>query len=440
MRIVLRYGTQGLPVDLPEAHVAHVLRLNRMPVIADAQAATREALAHPIGAAPLQEGARGRASACVVVSDLTRPVPNAVLLPPVLDALQAAGMAAADITVLVATGLHRANTPAELEAMGLGEALARGVRVESHVARDRDSHVHLGTSSLGIPVWVDRRYVAAEVRVLTGLVEPHLMAGYSGGRKAVCPGLCAAETIMQWHSPHMLAPPEVCAGNLRSNQVHAQAVEIAQLAGGEPFIVNVTLDEQRQITGVFAGDLRAAHLAAMEQAERQTKVPIPTPVDIVLTSSAGYPLDLTFYQGIKGMVAALPIVKAGGTIIIAQENSEGVGGPEFSELLFSTADPHARMCQALAGAACGIDHWQFQELEKVLQHCEVLNYSTGIDAATQARLFVQPVAGVEQAVAQALARHGDQARIAVIPEGPYVLACLADDPVGSATVREMIAG
>lgn len=424
MKLRLRYGKEGLEVELPDANVAHVLRLNRLPVIEAPQATLREALAAPLGCAPLAELARGRRDACLVVSDLTRPVPNAVLLPPILDALQSAGLRPAQTLVLVATGLHRENTEAEFEAMGLGEALARGVRVENHVARAPAGHVFLGATSLGIPAWVDRRYVHADLKIITGLVEPHLMAGYSGGRKAICPGLCAVETVLRWHSPQMLEPHEARAGNLTGNRVHQQALEVARLAGGADLTVSVTLDEQRRITGLYAGDLEASHLAATEQARRQTQVTIPQPVDIVVTTGAGYPLDLTFYQGIKGMIGALPIVKPGGTIIIAQENAEGIGSPEFTELMLGLDDPHEHMRRALCQDASCVDQWQLHEQEKVLRCAEVLSYSTGLDPDTQRRLFVEPVESVEAGVARALDRHGPQARIAVIPEGPYVLTQL----------------
>jgi nickel-dependent lactate racemase len=220
----------------------------------------------------------------------------------------------------------------------------------------------------------------------------------------------------------MLEPEEARAGNLGGNQVHEQALEAARLAGGADMILNVTLDEERRVTGVFAGALEAAHEAAVANAEAQCKVTIDGPVDIVVTTAAGYPLDLTFYQGVKGMVGALPIVKLGGTIIIAQENAEGIGSPEYTEMMLGIGDPHEFMRRALCGLESGIDLWQLHEHEKVLRCCEVLNVSGGLAAEVQERLFVTPVGTVEEAVERALARHGREARIVVIPEGPYVLA------------------
>lgn len=438
MNLTLRYGRQGLPVTLPEANVKHVLRLNELPALADPAATAAQALREPIGCAPLLELACGRKNACIVVSDLTRPVPNPVLLPPLLRCLQEAGLAAGEILILVATGLHRGNTEAELAEMLGPEVMAGGYHLANHHAREAESHVDLGVTARGIPVKVDRRYVEADLKILTGLIEPHLMAGYSGGRKAICPGLCAAETIMAWHGARMLDPDEARAGNLYENPVHDEALQIVARAGGADFIVNVVLNEQRELTGLFAGDMVQAHVAGMERAEEQTKVVLEEPVDIVVTSSAGYPLDLTFYQGVKGMIAALPIVKPGGTIILVQENAEGIGGPEFTELILSQPCLKGFMQRVFAGEVCSIDQWQLQELHKVCRQATVVTVCGGIPAEVQRELFVQPATSVEAAVAEALARHGADATIAVVPEGPYVLACLKDDLVGRRTVREML--
>jgi len=436
MNVTLRYGKQGLSVELPDRNVKHVLRLRRLPVIEHPERQVDSAATSPIGMTSLADAAKGHGNACIVVSDITRPVPNACIVPALLDHLNAAGIADEDILILVATGLHRGNTETELHDMGLGGVMDRGVRIENHDARDTAAHSPLGTTSLGIPVAVDRRYVEADFRILTGLVEPHLMAGYSGGPKAVCPGLCSAETIMSWHCPAMLAPPEARAGNTHANRVQQQSYEIARMAGHVGFLLNVTIDDERRVTGVYGGELRRAHIEAMKQSERQSKVVLDEPVDIVVTTNAGYPLDLTYYQGIKGMAGAVPIVKPGGTIILAQENAEGIGGPEFTQIMAQASSPAEFMQRAFSGEVCCIDQWQVQELEDVLRHCEVMNYSTGIDQDTQRGLFVEPVTSVEAGVEAALTKHGSDASIAVIPDGPYVLACLRDDMVGSRSVGD----
>ena len=430
MQIPLRYGRHGLRASLPDANVRHVLRFRPLPPVERPPSAVADALRRPIGVAPLKELASGRRDACIVISDITRPVPNPVLLPALLEHLAAADLPSERVTVLIGTGLHRGNTPAELREMLGEEVLGSGVTVVNHDARDVGGQARVGSTSRGTPVYVDRIYAEADLKLAVSLVEPHLMAGFSGGRKAICPGICGMETIRGFHGPALLAPDEACAGNLTGNPVHEEALEVAKLAGAPEFTVNVTLDEARRMTGVFAGGLEACHLVAVARSVEQSKVAVPEPVDIVVTTNAGHPLDLTFYQGVKGMIAATPILRPGGSIIIAHECSEGIGGPEFSELLLSTgniADFEARLEDP--DFFC-IDQWQLQEHAKVLRHAgEVLSLSGGIPREQLARCFVTPLETVEEGVERALAGHGPDASMAVIPEGPYVLACLEGDRI-----------
>lgn len=436
MLVTLRYGRRGLPVELPDEHVCHVLRQRPVPALEDARQATRAALAAPIGNAPLAQIARGRGDACIVVSDITRPVPNAVILPPILETLAEAGLPPERVTILIATGLHRPAPPDEIREILGDEVLAAGCDIVNHVAVNDEEQVHVGETARGTPALIDRRYVEADLRILTGLVEPHLMAGYSGGRKAICPGVAGRGTIMAFHSPALLEPAEARAGNLVANPVHEEALAVADLAGGADFIVNVTIDERRAVTGVFAGEMRAAHAAGMAQCEAQTKVVLDEPADIVVTSGGGYPLDLTLYQSTKGIVAAGLICRDGGTIIIAQQNAEGLGSEDFAGLI-TQEDVHACIRAALAGGDYCIDTWQLHVVEKVLRRCRVISVSE-LPEADQRRLPFERAATVEEAVERALKDRGPGARIAVVPEGPYVLGCLASDPVGRMTVRQML--
>lgn len=436
MIITLRYGRDGLTVELPDENVADVLRQRQLPALDQPEQAVRNALEDPIASPPLRAIADGRADACIVVSDITRPVPNALILPPLLDTLAAAGIPAQRMTILIATGLHRPATEAEVREICGAEVLGRGVRVVNHRATRDDEQVHLGETARGTPAIIDRAYVNADLTILTGLVEPHLMAGYSGGRKAICPGVAGRDTIMAFHGPKLLEPAEACAGNLVSNSVHEEALAVADLAGGADFIVNVTLDEERAITGVFAGEMRAAHEAAMIRCEEQAKVVLDEPADIVVTSGGGYPLDLTLYQSTKGIVAAGMICRDGGTIIIAQQNAEGLGSPEFSHLICQD-DVHACIADALRTGEICIDTWQLHVVEKVLRRCKVMSVSE-LPPEDAARTPFEPTETVEEAVQRALSEHGTDARIAVVPEGPYVLACLSSDPMGRLSVAEML--
>ncbi len=437
MELTLRYGKQGLAVRLPDDNVAEVLHLNEVPTLSDPPAAAQKACHSPIGTPPLTELARGRKDACIVISDITRPVPNRVLVSPILKALHTAGLDADHIVILVATGLHRAATDRELREMLGADIVDGGYHIHSHIAHDRDSHHHLGRTSRGTEIWIDYRYLEADLRILVSLVEPHVFAGYSGGRKAICPGISGAQTIMGFHSPAMIEAPRAIAGNIANNECDQEAHAVAKLAGRADFTVNCTLNEQRELTGIFAGDFFQAPLAAMELAEKQSKVIIEAPVDIAVTTNAGYPLDLTFYQSPKGISAAAAIVRPGGTIIIAQENAEGIGNTEFAELMLRVDNPHEFVQKALETGQNQIDQWGLHQLEKTLRHHQVYNCSAGLAPEVQKQLFVEPISSVEEGVARALAEHGSQATIAVIPEGPYVMPCVRTDPLGQMNVRQM---
>ncbi len=420
MRVKLEYGTTGLEVELPDDRVVRVLSYKNAPPLDDPEDALRRALAQPIGSPPLSELARGRRSACIVICDITRPVPNERMLTPILATLAAAGIARENITILVATGLHRPNVGAELVEM-VGPTIARDYRIVNHHGRDLSEHLYLGKSARDVPIWIDRRYVEAELKITLGLIEPHLMAGYSGGRKLICPGIAALETVQRWHSPRFLEHPRADAGFLEGNPVHEENTWIARHAGCD-FIVNVVLDDHRRPLLFVAGDMEAAFMQGVEFVRRVAVDQVPYEVDIVVTSSAGYPLDTTFYQSVKGMTGALPIVKSGGTIIVAASLSQGIGSHEFTSLFREHATLEAFMQRILGDDYFVMDQWQLEEMAKVCRKAKVKMVSQGLSAEVLSGLFVEPVATVEQAVADSLAEYGPNAKIAVIPKGPYVLA------------------
>jgi nickel-dependent lactate racemase len=420
VRVRLEYGREGLEVELPEENLVRVLKLTPATPLEDPHAAVLKSLEDPIGQQPLAELARGRRDACIVVCDITRPVPNPTLLPPILEVLQAAGIAQDKITILIATGTHRPNEGAELEAM-LGAEIATTYRIVNHVCTDAASQTSLGVSPNGVPIHLDRTYCEADLKITVGLIEPHFMAGYSGGRKLIMPGLAALETVQAWHSPRFLEHPNASNGVVQNNPVHDEALAIARRVTPD-MIVDVTLDEENRITGVFAGDLERAWLAGVAFAQEHVKAPLSEPVDIVVTTCAGYPLDATFYQAVKGMVGALPAVKPGGSIIIAAECSEGIGSEAFRNQLLSNSDLPAYM-EAIQQPDWTFvpDQWEVEELAKAVRENSVYCVCSGIDAETLAQCFVTPAASVEEGVAAALAKHGPSATLAAIPKGPYVI-------------------
>ncbi len=423
MRIHLDYGRTGLDVNLPDDRVVGPLAIRPASPLPDPDAAIARVLACPTGTPPLAEVARGRRNACILVCDITRPVPNRLLLPPLLRILEEQGIRREDVLILVATGLHRPNEGAELEEL-VGPEIARRYRCENHHGKELSEHDFLGTTANGVPVWLDSRYVRADLKITTGLIEPHLMAGYSGGRKVICPGIAALETVKVWHGPRFLEHPRADCGFLEGNPVHEENTRIALMAGCD-FIVNVCIDGQRRITWVGAGHMIEAWHEGVRFCEEVVRVPVAEPLDVVVTSAAGYPLDTTWYQAVKGLTGALPIVKQGGTIVLAASLSEGVGSPEFRKVLAENPDLKVFKQRILGGDYFIMDQWQLEELAKVVERCRVKVVSDGLPAETLRGCHAEPAASVEQAVADCLAEYGPAARVAVIPKGPYVLPYVA---------------
>jgi nickel-dependent lactate racemase len=423
MRVKLEYGKKGLYADLPDERVVRTLRYKDAPPLANPEAALREVLEHPRGTPPLAELARGRRDACVVICDITRPVPNELILRPLLATLEAAGIPRERITILVATGLHRPNEGEELVEM-VGRWIVEHYRIENHHGTVLEEHTFLGHSPRGVPIWIDSRYVQADLKITTGLIEPHLMAGFSGGRKLICPGLAALETVKVWHGPDFLEHPKADCGILEGNPVHEENTWIGRHVGCD-FIVNVVIDAERRPLKFVAGDMVEAFEEGVAFVREVVRDTVSEPVDIVVTSCAGYPLDTTFYQAVKGMTGALPIVKQGGTIILCASLSEGIGSAPFQRLFDENPSLEVFVERILGKQYFVMDQWQLEELAKVRRKAKVKVVSDGLPPQTLKRLFVEPAPSVEEAVAASLAEYGPQAKIAVIPKGPYVLAQVA---------------
>jgi lactate racemase len=424
MHINLRYRRDGLPVRLPDDIDVRILRMGSGDLLPDPLEAVRRELASPTAGPPLNEIGVGKRTAAITISDITRPVPHRVMLPPMLDVLNDAGIPDTSITVIIGTGLHRPNSDDELCDMVGSETFGR-VRFVNHMARDRSTLSDLGHTSRGTPVYINSEFVDADLHIATSLIEPHLMAGYSGGRKAVCPGLAGAETMRIMHGPVMLDHANAREGILDENPFHEEATEIACMARVD-FALMVSLDEGRNLTGVFGGELIASHGAGCRHVEERVSAYVDEPCDVIITTSAGYPLDLTFYQSVKAMTAAVPVVKQGGTIIVASGCSEGVGSHDFTELMHGmrSADQFRQWMRQPDNFV--IDQWQLQCMCRALDTAEILYYTDGLPASELENLLVTPVPSVEEGLDRALRRHGRSARVAVIPDGPYVLAKIGE--------------
>lgn len=415
----LAFGKAGISIELPSGFDYHILERRSADSLSDPFEAIEQALDSPIGSLPLRELARGRDSAAIAVCDITRPAPNPLILPAVLRRLEEGGIPREKIAILIATGLHRGATPEEIKEI-CGEATAANYTVLNHDARAAEQHRHLGTTSLGTPVYVDERFVSAGLRITLGLIEPHLMLGYSGGRKMVAPGLAGQETIKTIHSPKFMRDPRAVEGSTEDNPLHGELLEISKMAR-QDFIVDVSLSSDRSIAGIFAGAPEPAHRRGIEFVSTVMLERLDDNVDAAITSSAGYPLDLTFYQAIKGITAASHIVKPGGKILLLAACEEGAGAPEFRRML--TEHPSAQaFLDHLSRFPPVVDQWQLEKLALVAAKAKLLFYVPGLPEQYYKSLWGSAFSTAEAAVNALVESVRPGARIAVIPEGPYVLA------------------
>jgi nickel-dependent lactate racemase len=418
----MNYGRAGLSVHLPDELDVTVLRKPPMPLLPDPKAAVIQALARPASGPPLADLARGARSAAIAICDLTRPVPNALFLRPLVETLTGAGIPAEAIVVLVATGLHRPNWGQELRELVGDPFVLEHIRVENHDARNDGDHVLVGTTRTGgTVVRLDRRFVQADLRIVSGLVEPHFMAGYSGGRKVIAPGLAHAETITTLHSARFMADSRAANCNFEGNPLHEEQLEIVRMLGGA-WAVNTVIDEDRRLSFINFGEVVASHFEAVNFVRAYAEIPVPRRFHTVLTSAAGYPLDKTYYQTVKGMVGPVDLLDPGGRLIIVSECSEGLGSTEFVESQRRLAElgPDDFLKRILGRPQAAIDEWQTQMQLKPMRTGTVELFSEGLDASGHALTGVRRTESVEASILASVAESNDPA-IAVIPEGPYLV-------------------
>jgi nickel-dependent lactate racemase len=423
----LAYGRGRLRLVLPEGCVPTVIRSQALPPLPDPAGAVARALAEPVAAPPLAQLARGRRSACILVCDITRPVPNGLFLRPMIEAIVAAGVPVDQVVVLVATGLHRPNLDAELEELVGDPWVLEHVRVENHDARDDAAHRWLGhTGTRGTPVALDARFADADLKIATGLVEPHFMAGWSGGRKVIAPGVAHHTTIRTLHSARFLEDPRAVPCGLEGNPLHAEQLEIVGMLG-EVYGLDTVVDDERRLLHVGFGEIVANHRATVDLVGASIRVPVGRRFATVVTSAAGYPLDKTYYQTVKGMVTPLDVLAPGGTVIIASECSEGFGSAEFrdAQRRLTELGPDAFLATLVAKPLADVDEWQTEMQLKPLRQGGVELYSRGLPRRDRALTGVDVVDDLTAAVARSIARSGDP-HVAVIPDGPYVVPYLAD--------------
>ena len=419
MRVSLPYGAGRLVVELPDSSV--VIEPGFQAAAPDQAGLLRRALRTPVAGPPLANLVAPGSRIAIAICDWTRPQPRELMVRAILDELKGI-VADKDVTVLVATGTHRANTEFELEKMLGSEILAR-LRVINHDARDSSSLVALGIHGDGVPVLLNRHFVEADIRVTTGFVEPHFFAGFSGGPKLVAPGLAGLETVLVLHDALRIANPRATWGVLEDNPVHADIRAIAA-ATGVDFAFDVVLNRDQQIVDAFAGELFAMHAAAVRASRASAMVEVPHRFDVVVTTNGGFPLDQNLYQSVKGMSAAAEVVKRGGLVIVASECRDGFpdfGG--FRRLLTEALPDEARLAGP-AGRTTEPDQWQVQMLTRVQTQARVAVHCEGLSRAELELAHLEQACDISAVVATELARIGPQATCCVLPEGPQTIPYL----------------
>lgn len=420
MLVRIDYGTTGLQVEVP-AERTTVVEPMHQPAAAAPHETLHAALRQPVEGPPLRDVVRPGQSVAISVCDITRPQPRELMVGAVLDELEGI-VAPSDVTILVARGTHRASTRAELLEM-LGPRILSDCRVVDHDARDRTGLTDLGTIG-DVPVWLNSKWLAADVRVTTGFVEPHFFAGFSGGPKMVAPGLAGLETTLVLHDARRIGDPRATWGICEGNPVHDDVRAIAA-ATGVDYALDVLLNRSKAITRAFGGSILEMHATARAAARTEAMRAVDGTFDIVVTSNSGYPLDQNLYQTIKGITAAAGIVRDGGTIICAAECRDGIPDRGNYARILASADSPTTLLESIAASPVTIpDQWQVQVQARVQERARVLIYSDGLSDAQVRAAHLEPVADVSATVAQ-LVREQPDARIAVLPQGPQTIAYVA---------------
>ncbi|MBI5686567.1 MAG: nickel-dependent lactate racemase [Verrucomicrobia bacterium] len=422
MKVHLAYGRSGLDVEFPDGRTS-VITPSHVAGLPDERAAFLEALRQPIAAKPLASTVRPEDRICIVFSDITRATPNERIIPWLLAELERCGTRRENITLLNGLGTHRPNTKAELEKLLTPEVVAN-YRVVNHEPTNPQALARLGITRAGNEILLNRHLVEADVRLITGFIEPHFFAGFSGGPKGVMPGVAGQHTVERNHGAAMIGHPNATWGVTFGNPLWEEILEVAQAVNRRLFLVNVTLNDRKQITRVFAGDLVEAHRAGCAFVKQTAMQPVDAPFEVVVTTNSGYPLDLNLYQAVKGMSAAARIVRPGGAILIAAEcsDAQGRGGP-FYDLLQQRDGPDGLLELINSPGFCCPEQWQVQ-IQALIQKKAAVSVYSSLPPEFVRRAHLTPCADIAASVRELLARNGGAARVAVLPLGPLTIPYL----------------
>ena len=421
MNIELRYGKQNLMISVPEDCVTVIAQQETKTLDKETQE-IRNALRDPIFSKPLREITNSGETVAIVFSDITRPVPYKTLLPLILEEL--GDIPKGQIVLINALGTHRKNTDKELQDL-LGQEILDDYRIHQHDCDDEDNLEYLGRSKNNTKIFINKIYCQSDIRILTGFIEPHLFAGFSGGPKAVLPGIAGRETIHVNHGPGMIASTSSGFGITNGNPIWEEMMEVA-LQTKPHFLVNTTQTPDGKITGIFAGDLGKAHQAGVQFARQSAMVPVQEKFDIVISTAGGYPLDISLYQAVKGLAVAGNIVQDGGAIILAAECEEGLPDyGEYADVLGTSRSPQELLSKITSGDISMQDQWDAQIQAAICSRVRFYIYSDGLSDDEIKKAFGVPCREINGLLDVLLREKGDQTRIAVMPHGPQSVPYLA---------------
>ena len=418
MKVNLAYGKKGLALNLNDDWNVTIIEPRFVPGLPDANSALRTALRTPIESQPLAEVVPNDARVGIIFNDITRPTPNKLIISAILEEL--VSVPTEHITLFNALGTHRPNSDVELRGM-LGDRLMTEMRIVQNNAFDCSTQAYLGTTSRGHEIWINRELMECDVKILTGFIEPHLFAGFSGGGKAIMPGMAGLGTVLGNHSAGMIADQRATWGVTQSNPIWEEIQEVARCAGAD-FLLNVTLNKYKQITNVFAGEISAAHAAGCAFVAETAMTPVEAPFNIVVTTNSGYPLDLNLYQTIKGISAAAQVVSPGGTILAVAECWDGI--PEhglYGQLLREAGSPQELLERILKPGFLKQDQWQAQIQAQIQLIADVYVYSENLSAEQIRTALLLPSFSLEETLMELVQKYGTDARICVLPEGPQTI-------------------
>jgi len=424
MKIKLDYGKTGLDIRLPDYLNIDIVEPKYREGLPDQAAAIEEALNKPINSKPLRNLVTQSGTVGIVFNDITRPTPYKIILPILLQEL--GNIPNERILLFNATGTHRANTEAELREM-LGDEVLRRYRIIQNDALDQPSHKSVGTTSSENEIWLHKEYLDCDTRILTGFIEPHIFAGFSGGGKAVMPGLALLETVLRNHSVKNVDQLKATWGITSGNPIYEEIRQAASLVPPS-FLLNVALNRKKEITAVFAGDFRKSHEQGCAYVKKNAMAAVEKPYDIVITSNSGYPLDLNVYQTIKGMSAAARIVRKGGSIVVVADCWDGIPDHgEYSKLL-SEADSYESLLRTIRQEGFfRHDMWQIQLHGLILQKADVYFHSHNLSDEQIKRALLKPCSKVEETVEELLHKYGRDASICILPVGPQTIPYISHD-------------